>query len=81
MDMLHTSEVMVIFVIFGLFSPNFGSHGNVYYTLAITNVFFGFVVHENPVLYVIAFSLSLVETVSDIAIFVLKRDVKLKLTN
>jgi len=29
MDMLHTTEVMAIFVIFCLFWPIFGSHGNV----------------------------------------------------
>jgi len=33
---------------FGLFWPKFGCHGNVPYTLAIRNVFFGLVDHENP---------------------------------
>ena len=44
--MLHTSEVMAIFVIFGLFWPTFGCHGNVPQTLAFRNVFFGFVNHK-----------------------------------
>jgi len=35
---------------FGLFWPNFGCHGNVPSTLAIRNVFFGLVDHENPVI-------------------------------
>jgi len=34
MEMLDTTEVMAIFVIFGLFSLKFGCHGNVLYTLA-----------------------------------------------
>jgi len=48
MDVMHTTEVMAIFVIFGLFWPKFGCHGNVPYTLAMTSVFFGLVEHENP---------------------------------
>jgi len=50
MDMLQTTEVMAIFVIFGLFSPKFGCHGNVPQTLAIRNVLFELVDHENPLL-------------------------------
>jgi len=46
---------------FGLFRPKFGCHGNVPSTLEIRNVFPGLVDHENPLLYVIAFSLSLIE--------------------
>ena len=50
MDVMHTTEVMAIFVIFYLFWPKFGCHGNVPYTVAIRNVFFGLVDHENPVI-------------------------------
>jgi len=35
---------------FGLFWPKFGCHGNAPYTIAIRNVFFGLVDHENPLL-------------------------------
>jgi len=35
---------------FGLFWPKFGCHGNVPWTLAIRNVLFGLVDHENPLL-------------------------------
>jgi len=35
MDVSLTTEVMAIFVIFGLFWPKFHCHGNVPYTLAI----------------------------------------------
>jgi len=50
MEMLNTTKVMAIFVIFGLFSLKFGWHGDVPYTLAIRNVFFALVDHENPVI-------------------------------
>jgi len=40
MDVSLTDEVMAIFVIFGLFWPKLGCHGNVPYTLAIRNVLF-----------------------------------------
>ena len=50
MDMLHTAEVMAIFVIFCIFWPKFGRHGNVPLTLAHRNVFLGLVEHKNPLL-------------------------------
>jgi len=52
-----TIEVMAFLWYFCLFWPKLGCHGN----LAIRNVFFGLVDHENPLLEVITFSLSLVE--------------------
>jgi len=53
MDMSYTTEVMAISVIcfnVCLCRPKFGCHGNVPYTLAIRNVFFGLANHENPVI-------------------------------
>jgi len=46
---------------FCLLWPKFGCHSNVRYTIAIRNVFFVLVDHNNPLLSVIAFSLSLLE--------------------
>jgi len=61
MDVSLTTEVMAIFVIFWPILAKIWLPWQRPLDLSIRNVFCGLVDHENPLLLVIAFSLSLVE--------------------
>ena len=74
MDMLHTTEVMAIFVIFLPILAKLWLPWQRPLDFAIRNVLFGLIDHENHLLQVITFSLSVVEMYlyALIAIFVPK---------
>ena len=61
MNMLYTTQVMAIFVIFWSILAKIWLPWQRRLDLGIRNVFFGLVNHENPLLQVITLSLSLTE--------------------